>query len=91
MSKAAHLPAAVADILTGQCRRIPASFASVGQVMADKSALGNWQDWSDLSFAGLADMIGGSWLKHDMIIGALPSQAASLVYLGRRRIGRSAA
>jgi hypothetical protein len=28
---------------------------------------------------------------HGMIIGALLSQAASLVYLGRRRIGRSAA
>mgnify|MGYP001573691420 FL=1 len=54
-------------------------------------ALGNRQDWSDLSFAGLAEMIGGAWLKHGMIIGALLSQAASLVYLGRRRIGRSAA
>ena len=38
MSKAAHLPAAVADIPTGRHRQIPASSASVGQVMADKSA-----------------------------------------------------
>lgn len=37
MSKAAHLPAAVADVLTGRRRRIPASSASAGQVMADES------------------------------------------------------
>ncbi len=27
------------------------------------AALGNRQDWSDLSLAGLAEMIGGAWLK----------------------------
>ncbi len=41
-------------------------------------ALGNWQDWSSLSFAGLAEMLGGAWLKHGMIIGALLSNAILL-------------
>lgn len=41
-------------------------------------ALGNWQDWSDLTFAGLAEMLGGAWLKHGMIIGALLSNAILL-------------
>ncbi len=42
------------------------------------SALGNWQDWGSLSFTGLAEMLGGVWLKHGMTIGALLSNAILL-------------
>jgi len=42
------------------------------------AALGNWRDWSELSFSGLAEMVGGVWLKHGMTIGALLSNAILL-------------
>jgi amino acid transporter len=42
------------------------------------SALGNWQDWGELSFTGVAEMLGGIWLKHGMTIGALLSNAILL-------------
>jgi amino acid transporter len=42
------------------------------------SALGNWQDWGELSFTGVAEMLGGVWLKHGMTIGALLSNAILL-------------
>ena len=41
-------------------------------------ALGNWRDWSELSFSGVAEMLGGAWLKHGMTIGALLSNAILL-------------
>ena len=100
MSKAAHLPAAVADTPTGRHRQIPASSASVGQVMADKSAAEELKLSHRLRTVEEGEALYGPPLKkgrtrrdfeHGMIIGALLSQAASLVYLGRRRIGRRAA
>jgi len=45
---------------------------------APLAALGNWQEWSDLSFVGLAEILGGVWLKHGMTIGALLSNAILL-------------
>lgn len=45
---------------------------------ASLAALGNWQDWSSLSFTGIAGMLGGPWLMHLMTLGALCSNAILL-------------
>jgi amino acid transporter len=45
---------------------------------APLAALGNWQDWGDLTFSGVAEMLGGVWLKHGMTLGALFSNAILL-------------
>ena len=42
------------------------------------AALGNWQDWKDLSFSGIAELLGGRYLKHYMTLGALFSNAILL-------------
>lgn len=45
---------------------------------AGLAALGNWQEWSELSFSGIAERVGGAWLKHGMTLGALLSNAILL-------------
>lgn len=45
---------------------------------APLAALGNWQDWKDLSFSGIAELLGGRYLKHYMTLGALFSNAILL-------------